>query len=184
MRRRPVFAFGGLWKGLGWAGADWTAATAVPPEVLREVAAAFTRWPSDFTPHPKAAKLMEARAAMVRDGTGIDWGCAEALAIGSLVLEGIPVRLPGQATGRGTFSQRPSVLHDFETGALWVPLDHVREGQAPFVVLDSMLSENAVLGFELGMSMADPHRLVLWEAQFGGFVDGAQGGIGQFLSCT
>ncbi len=182
--RQPVFAFGGLWKGLTRAGEDWSADTAVSQTTLDEVAAAITRVPTGFTPHPKVMRLMEARAAMVRPGGAVDWGCAEALAIGSLVLQGIPVRLTGQDTGRGTFSHRHAVLHDVETGAQWVPLDHVRDGQAQFLVLDSMLSENAVLGFEFGMSMADPHRLVIWEAQFGDFANGAQVVIDQFIASS
>ena len=117
---------------------------------------------------------MEQRAAMVKPGGAIDWGCAEALAFGSLLLEGTPVRLTGQDSGRGTFSHRHAVLHDFETDARWVPLDHIRASQARFTILDSMLSENAVLGFEYGFSSADPRNLVIWEAQFGDFANGAQ----------
>src|SRR6266403_1998445 len=184
MPRQPVFAFGGLWKGLGWAGDDWSARTAVAPEVLHEIAAAFTRMPEGFTPHPRAARLMEARAQMVREGRGIDWSCAEALAIGALLLEGIPVRMSGQDTCRGTFSQRHAVLHDVETGDRYVPLDNIRGDQVSFRVIDSMLSENAVLGFELGMSLADPRRLVVWEAQFGDFINGAQVVVDQFLACS
>jgi 2-oxoglutarate dehydrogenase E1 component len=184
MPRQPIFAFGGLWQGLGWAGEDWSAHTAVAPAVLEEVAAALVRVPPGFTPNAKVARLMEARAAMIAPGGVLDWGGAEAYALGSLVLDGIPVRLSGQDTGRGTFSHRHAVFHDVETGARWVPLDHIREGQARFVVLDSMLSENAVLGFELGLSLADPHRLVVWEAQFGDFINGAQVVIDQFLSCS
>ena len=184
MPRQPVFVFGGLWKGLGWAGDDWSARTAVAPEVLHEIAAAFTRVPEGFTPHPRVARLMEARAEMVREGRGIDWSCAEALAIGSLLLEGIPVRMSGQDTCRGTFSQRHAVLHDVETGDRYVPLDNIRGDQAPFRIIDSMLSENAVLGFEFGMSLADPSRLVIWEAQFGDFVNGAQVVVDQFLASS
>src|SRR5438132_2885170 len=184
MPRQPVFAFGGLWKGLGWAGDDWSAHTAVAPEVLAEIAAAFTRLPDAFTAHPRVARLMEARAAMVREGRAIDWSCAEALAVGSLLLEGIPVRMSGQDTGRGTFSQRHAVLHDVNTGERYVPLDNIRGRQEQFRILDSMLSENAVLGFEFGMSLADPHRLVAWEAQFGDFANGAQVVIDQFLSSS
>src|SRR5947207_9371835 len=184
MPRQPLFVFGGLWKGLGWAGDDWSARTAVAPEVLHEIAAAFTRVSEGFTPHPRAARLMEARAQMVREGRGIDWSCAEALAIGALLLEGIPVRMSGQDTCRGTFSQRHAVLHDVETGDRYVPLDNIRGDQAPFRVIDSMLSENAVLGFELGMSLADPSRLVLWEAQFGDFINGAQVVVDQFLASS
>ncbi len=184
MPRQPVFVFGGLWKGFGWAGDDWSARTAVAPEVLHEIAAAFTRLPEGFTPHPRAARLMEARAQMVHEGRGIDWSCAEALAIGTLLLEGIPVRMSGQDTCRGTFSQRHAVLHDVETGDRYVPLDNIRGDQAPFRVIDSMLSENAVLGFEFGMSLADPRRLVLWEAQFGDFINGAQVVVDQFLASS
>ena len=183
MPRQPIFAFGGLWKGLGWAGDDWSAATAVRADLLREVAAAFARFPAGFTPHPKAARLMEARAAMTEGGR-IDWGCAEALAIGSLLLEGIPVRMSGQDTSRGTFSHRHAVLHDVESGTRYVPLDHIRQGQARFMILDSMLSEYGVLGFEFGVSLADPRQLVLWEAQFGDFANVAQVVIDQFISSS
>ncbi|MCC6766392.1 MAG: 2-oxoglutarate dehydrogenase E1 component [Deltaproteobacteria bacterium] len=184
MPRQPVFAFGGLWRGLGWAGNDWTAKTAVSAEVLREVADAFVRVPDGFHPNPKVVKLMEQRAAMVRDGEHIDWGCAEALAIGSLVLEGTPVRMSGQDVGRGTFSHRHAVFHDVENGARWVPLDNIRPGQGKFLILDTMLSENAVLGFEFGFSWADPHKLVIWEAQFGDFANGAQVIIDQFVASS
>src|SRR5881392_4232152 len=184
MPRQPVFVFGGLWKGFGWAGDDWSARTAVAPEVLHEIAAAFTRLPEGFTPHPRVARLMEARAQMVREGRAIDWSCAEALAIGALLLEGIPVRMSGQDTCRGTFSQRHAVLHDVETGDRYVPLDNIGGDQVSFRVIDSMLSENAVLGFELGMSLADPRRLVVWEAQFGDFINGAQVVVDQFLACS
>jgi 2-oxoglutarate dehydrogenase E1 component len=184
MPRQPIFAFGGLWKGLGWAGTDWSARTAVAPPVLAEVAASFTRVPPGFTPHPRIIRLLEERAAMVAEDGHVDWATAEALAIGSLVLEGTPVRMSGQDTRRGTFSQRHAVLHDVETGAEYVTLDHIRPGQARFVVIDSMLSENAVLGFEFGYSLADPHKLVIWEAQFGDFANGAQVVIDQFIAAS
>jgi 2-oxoglutarate dehydrogenase E1 component len=184
MPRQQIFVFGGKWKGLGWAGDDWSARTAVPAELLREVAAAFTRIPEGFHPHPKVLRMMEQRAAMVTEGAGIDWGCGEALAFGSLLLEGTPVRLSGQDTGRGTFSHRHAVLHDVEDGSQWVPLAHIRDGQAGFLVIDSMLSEYACLGFEFGFSMADPMKLVVWEAQFGDFANGAQIVIDQFISSS
>jgi 2-oxoglutarate dehydrogenase E1 component len=184
MPRQPVFAFGGLWRGLGWAGADWGAHTAVAADTLREVTDAMNRVPADFHVNPKVAKLMEQRAVMVREADGIDWGCAEALAIGSLVLEGVPVRMTGQDVGRGTFSHRHAVLHDFENGARYVPLDNIRAGQSKFLIIDSMLSENAVLGFEFGFSLADPHKLVIWEAQFGDFANGAQVIVDQFISSS
>src|SRR4029453_12152493 len=126
MPRQQVFVFGGAWKGLGWAGDDWHAHTAVPREMLTEIAAAFSHVPEGFTPHPRLQKLMEQRAAMVTQTGMVDWGCAEALAIGSLLLEGTPVRLSGQDTQRGTFSHRHAVWHDVQTGAVHVPLDHVR----------------------------------------------------------
>jgi 2-oxoglutarate dehydrogenase E1 component len=184
MPRQQIFVFGGLWKGLGWAGDDWSAHTAVPAETLREVADAFVRIPDGFHPHPKVLRTMEARAAMVREGGGIDWACGEALAFGSLLLEGTAVRLSGQDTGRGTFSHRHAVLHDVEDGSLWVPLAHVRATQAPFVVIDSMLSEYACLGFEFGFTIADPTKLVVWEAQFGDFANGAQVIIDQFIASS
>jgi 2-oxoglutarate dehydrogenase E1 component len=184
MPRQPIFAFGGLWKGFGWAGDDWSAKTAVPAEVLHEIAEAFTRVPAGFTPHPRVARLMEARRTMVREGNAIDWSCAEALAVGSLLLENIPVRMAGQDTQRGTFSQRHAVLHDVKTDERYVPLDNIRGSQEQFHILDSMLSEYAVLGFEFGMSLADPNRLVAWEAQFGDFGNGAQIVIDQFISSS
>jgi 2-oxoglutarate dehydrogenase E1 component len=182
MPRQPVFAFGGLWKGFGWAGDDWSARTAVAPEILHEIAGAFPRLPEGFAAHPRAARLMEQRQQMVREGAAIDWSCAEALAVGSLLLEGTPVRMTGQDTSRGTFSQRHAVLHDVNTDEHYVPLDNIRGDQAPFRIIDSMLSEYAVLGFEFGMSLADPRRLVVWEAQFGDFCNGAQIVIDQFIS--
>ena len=182
--RQQIFVFGGLWKGFGWAGTDWGAATAVPREVLQEVAESFVHIPEDFHAHPRAQKILEGRHLMVKEGKGIDWACAEALAIGSLLLEKIPVRLAGQDTARGTFSQRHAVLHDVKTGERYVPLDNVRGEQSQLVILDSMLSEYAVLGFEFGMSMADPHRLFIWEAQFGDFANGAQIIIDQFIAAS
>jgi 2-oxoglutarate dehydrogenase E1 component len=184
MPRQPVFAFGGLWKGLGWAGDDWSADTRVPAERLREVGAAFTRVPEGFTPPPKVMKILEQRQQMLEPGGKIDWSCGEALALGSLALDGVPIRMSGQDSGRGTFSQRHAVLHDIETGALHTPLNAIRPEQGHVLILDSMLSENAVLGFEFGFSLADPHKLVLWEAQFGDFANGAQVVIDQFISSS
>ena len=184
MPREPVFAFGGLWHGLGWAGEDWSAQTAVSSAVLRQVSEAMTRVPADFHVNPKVAKLMEQRAVTVREGEKIDWGCAEALAIGSLALEGMTVRMSGQDVGRGTFSHRHAVLHDIENGARYVPLDNIQAGQSKFLIIDTMLSENAVLGFEFGFSLADPHKLVIWEAQFGDFANGAQVIVDQFIASS
>jgi 2-oxoglutarate dehydrogenase E1 component len=184
MPRQAVFAFGGLWKGLGWANTDWRANTAVSHAVLAEIATAATRPPPDFQPHPRVARLLTARAETVREDGEIDWGLAEMLALGSIALEGTPVRLSGQDSGRGTFSHRHAILHDGRTGVTWTPLNSIRPTQAPVLILDSMLSENAVLGFEFGLSMADPHRLVMWEAQYGDFANGAQVIIDQFLAAS
>ncbi|HEV7732426.1 MAG TPA: 2-oxoglutarate dehydrogenase E1 component [Candidatus Binatia bacterium] len=184
MPRQQVFAFGGLWKGLGWAGDDWSADTRVARETLEEIAGGFGRVPEGFTPNPKVIRLLETRTAMVSDTGQIDWGCAEALAIGSLLVEGTAVRMTGQDTGRGTFSHRHAVLHDTETDATFVPLANMRPDQATFLIADSMLSEAAVLGFEFGFSCADPRKLVVWEAQFGDFGNGAQVIIDQFIASS
>jgi 2-oxoglutarate dehydrogenase E1 component len=182
MPRQKVFAFGGVWEGLSWAGDDWSAKTAVDAETLRAVADALRRLPSDFTPHKRARKLLDDRYAMVERGEGIDWGCGESLAYGTLLLEGIPVRLSGQDSERGTFSHRHAVLYDDKEGGPYVPLNHLGAGQAEIEVVNSLLSEVGALGFEYGMSSADPRRLVVWEAQFGDFVNGAQVIIDQFIA--
>ena len=180
--KQPVFAFGGVWKGLSWAGDDWSARTAVPAEQLRVVAEAIGRVPDGFHPHRRVRALLDERRARVERGEGIDWGTGEALAYGTLLLEGTPIRLSGQDAVRGTFSHRHAILFDTETGAPWVPLNHLGPSQAPFEGVNSLLSEFAALGFEYGMSSADPRRLVLWEAQFGDFVNGGQVILDQFVS--
>jgi 2-oxoglutarate dehydrogenase E1 component len=182
--RRPVQIFGGAWTGLSWAGDDWSAATAVPADRLRRVAEGLRRVPPGFTPHRRLAALLEERWARVERGEGIDWGAAELLAYGTLLLEGTPVRLCGQDTARGTFSHRHAVLIDAETGAAWVPLNHLAPDQAQIEVINSPLSEAGVLGFEYGMASADPRRLVVWEAQFGDFVNNAQAIIDQFIAAS
>jgi len=184
MPRQQVFAFGGLWKGLGWAGDDWSADTRVSAAELAEVAAAFTKVPDGFSPPPKVMKLLEQRQAMVSPDGKMDWGCAEALALGSLAIEGVAIRMSGQDSGRGTFSHRHAVLHDVDTGAIYTPLNGIRADQGHVLILDSMLSEYAVLGFEFGFSLADPQKLVLWEAQFGDFASGAHIVIDHFISCS
>ncbi|HVM96959.1 MAG TPA: 2-oxoglutarate dehydrogenase E1 component, partial [Candidatus Acidoferrales bacterium] len=141
MPRQQVFTLGGLWQGMRWAGDDWSAQTAVPAERLQQVVDAVRRVPSGFAVHPKVQKLLDQRADMVRDGGNIDWGCAEMLAFGTLLLEGTHVRLSGQDSGRGTFSHRHSVLRDVNTNERFVPLDHLSPDQARFTVIDSMLSE-------------------------------------------
>ena len=173
----------GAWSGLKVASGDLRRGeTAVAMEVLGEVGKALTTVPEGFNLNRKIARQLEAKRKAIEVGEGIDWATGEALAFGTLCAEGTFVRLSGQDSGRGTFSQRHAVLVDQQTEDRYIPLNHVREDQAAFEVLDSPLSEQAVLGFEYGYSLADPHALVLWEAQFGDFVNGAQVIIDQFIS--
>ncbi|HKA13932.1 MAG TPA: 2-oxoglutarate dehydrogenase E1 component [Myxococcota bacterium] len=155
--------------------------TAVDLDTLREVGRAITRIPENFAAHRKLQKLFEAKAQAIESGEGIDWATAEALAFGTLLIEGQPVRLSGQDSERGTFSQRHAAIFDQNDGRRYVPLDHIREHQERLEVLNSPLAELSVLGFEYGYSLADPRTLVLWEAQFGDFANGAQVVIDQFL---
>jgi 2-oxoglutarate dehydrogenase E1 component len=182
MPRQRIFAFGGAWEGMGWAGRDWTARTAVSRTLLERVIVGATSLPDTFTPHPKTKKLLEERRKMLEGDGKIDWACGELLAFGTLLLEGTNVRLSGQDSQRGTFSQRHAVLHDAETDEIHVPLSNLAAGQGRFRAIDSMLSEAGVLGFEYGYSSADPRNLVLWEAQFGDFANGAQVVIDQFIA--
>jgi 2-oxoglutarate dehydrogenase E1 component len=138
--------------------------------------------PPTFTPHAKIKKLLDSRAAMLDGDGAVDWACAEMLAFGTLLLEGTNVRLSGQDSERGTFSQRHAVLHDIETDDRIVPLNKIAPRQARFTVINSMLSEEGVLGFEFGFSSADPRNLVLWEAQYGDFANAAQVIIDQFIA--
>ncbi len=156
--------------------------TAVERGVLAAVVDGLTRFPDDFHLHPKLRGFVERRREAFEKGGPIDWSFAETLAFGSLVLEGTPVRLSGQDSSRGTFSQRHAVFSDYEDGHEYCPLHHLAPEQARFDVYDSLLSENAVLAFEFGYSLGDPLSLVLWEAQFGDFVNGAQVVIDQFLT--
>jgi len=174
-------SFGGVWKGFSRAGADWSAVTKVSADILREVGQRATRIPEGFTVHPKLKPLMEKRLDMSLGKGLIDWGGAEMLALGSLLLEGTPVRFVGQDTQRGTFSHRHAALRDYNTGEKYVPLANISEHQAPIIFVNTMLSELAVLGFEYGFSSADPRNLVVWEAQFGDFVNMAQPIIDQFI---
>ncbi len=155
--------------------------TGVPRAVLEEIAHALTSFPMEFKPHPKLAKQLASRASML-DEDEVDWGMAEALAIGSLLLEGKPVRISGQDSQRGTFSHRHAVLVDYHTEKEYTPLNHVRPEQAQLMIYDSLLSEYAVLGFDYGYSVANQEALVMWEAQFGDFMNGAQIIIDQFIS--
>jgi 2-oxoglutarate dehydrogenase E1 component len=158
-------------------------ATAVDPSVLKRIGDAYVSPPEGFTVHPKLQPLLERRAAMVTEG-GIDWGFGELLAFGSLLMEGVPVRLAGQDSRRGTFVQRHAVLTDKVTGAEWTPLANLSDDQAKFWIYDSLLSEFAAMGFEYGYSVERPDALVLWEAQFGDFANGAQSIVDEFISSS
>ncbi len=157
--------------------------TAASPEDLEAVVKALVDLPGDFNVHKKLLRQFEKRDQLYKEGR-IDWGYAEALAFGSLLLEGTPIRLTGQDSRRGTFSQRHAVLYDQESGDEYIPLNHAREGQSDLLIYDSLLSEYAVCGFEYGYSVADKSMLVLWEAQFGDFANGAQIIYDQFLSAA
>ncbi|EAR52432.1 2-oxoglutarate dehydrogenase, E1 component [Oceanicola granulosus HTCC2516] len=156
--------------------------TWIKRETLEQIGKALTNAPDDFTVHRTVQRLLESKRQMFETGDGFDWATAEALAFGSLLTEGYPVRLSGQDSARGTFSQRHSALVSQETEERYYPLNHIREGQARYEVIDSMLSEYAVLGFEYGYSLAEPNALTLWEAQFGDFANGAQIMFDQFIS--
>jgi len=173
----------GKWSGIGHAdeGAR-RGVTGVDVERLKEIGRKLTSFPKSFTPHKTLARIMAGRRKMIEDGTGIDWTTAESLAFATLLTEGFRVRLSGQDSERGTFSQRHSVLMDQENEKKYTPLKHITKTQGIFEVINSMLSEEAVLGFEYGYSLAEPNALVLWEAQFGDFANGAQVVIDQFIS--
>jgi len=162
------------------ASAGDTVVTAVAADRLRELNTELLHVPEHFTVHPKLLGQLQRRLQTVEEG-GIDWGQAEALAFGSLLVEGIPIRLTGQDTERGTFSHRHAVLHDLHTGETFTPLQNLADQTASFEVYNSPLSEYGCLGFEYGYSVAAPEALVLWEAQFGDFVNGAQIVIDQFI---
>jgi 2-oxoglutarate dehydrogenase E1 component len=176
----------GHWQGLrsegGTSGDSPQGETGVPLNRLDAIGEAITTVPKGLKIHKTVQRFLDARKEMIASGRKLDWGTAEALAIGSLVDEGTPVRLAGQDSERGTFSQRHSVLVDQETGERYTPLNHVRDGQARCEIVNSLLSEEAVLAFEYGYTLAEPNALVLWEAQFGDFANGAQVVIDQFIS--
>ncbi|MET3494560.1 2-oxoglutarate dehydrogenase E1 component [Variovorax boronicumulans] len=166
----------------------WTDAgdTAIPSSEWKRLAEKITTVPEGFTVHSLVKKVLDDRAAMGRGDVNVDWGMGEHMAFASLVASGYPVRLSGEDSGRGTFTHRHAVLHDqnrekFDVGT-YTPLQNVAENQAPFVVIDSILSEEAVLAFEYGYASNDPNTLVIWEAQFGDFVNGAQVVIDQFIA--
>jgi len=176
----------GRWAGLKAVREDVDDArrgqTGVPVETLTTISRALTRVPEGFRVHRTIQRFLDNRKRMMETGEGIDWAMAEALSFGSLLLEGHRVRLSGQDVERGTFSQRHAVLVDQENEARHTGLNHIGEGQARFEVINSMLSEEAVLGFEYGYTLSEPNALTLWEAQFGDFANGAQVVFDQFIS--
>ena len=173
----------GAWSGFEAAPAEHgSGETAVATDVLRRIGAAVSAVPAEFNLHPRLNRVLGARQKMTESGDKIDWAMAEALAFGSLLLEGNAVRLSGQDCSRGTFSQRHAALFDQQTEARHIPLNHIADDQARFEIADSLLSEVGVLGFEYGYSIAEPNTLVLWEAQFGDFANGAQVVIDQFIA--
>jgi 2-oxoglutarate dehydrogenase E1 component len=172
----------GRWSGYSRLRPDEEIETGIPPLRLAQIAEGISRMPSYFNVHKKLRTILDSRNKAIAEGLPIDWGLGEALAFGSLLLEGTPVRISGQDSSRGTFSHRHAVLVDQDSGEEYMPLDHITGNQARFEVYDSLLSEAAVLGFEYGYSLADPGTLVVWEAQFGDFVNGAQVIIDQFIT--
>jgi 2-oxoglutarate dehydrogenase E1 component len=172
----------GAWAGFGQAeGEERRGNTAVPLDDLKRIGKALTRAPDNFNLHKTVQRLLQQKAQMLESGQGIDWATAEALAFGTLLDEGFQVRLEGQDSVRGTFSQRHAAFVDQETEERYHPLQHVSQTQGEFEAIDSFLSEAAALGFEYGYTLAEPKALVLWEAQFGDFVNGAQVLIDQFI---
>jgi 2-oxoglutarate dehydrogenase E1 component len=181
--------FSGRWAGLAQPGEPVDARrnvnTAISEEQYSRLSALLTTVPADFSPHKTLVRILEAKKKTLDEGQGIDWATAEALAYGSLVEDGYCVRLSGQDSGRGTFSQRHAVWTDQKTGEKYIPLRQINDGAGKgprFEVRDSPLSEFGVLGFEYGYSLADPRALVLWEAQFGDFANGAQTIMDQFIA--
>ncbi|WP_166417050.1 2-oxoglutarate dehydrogenase E1 component [Cochlodiniinecator piscidefendens] len=156
--------------------------TAISPDTFDQVASALTHVPDGYPLHKTVGRMLDAKQKALGEGSGIDWATGEALAFGSLLTEGFPVRLSGQDATRGTFSHRHSGLVNQDTEERYYPLNHIKAGQSKYEVIDSMLSEYAVLGFEYGYTLAEPNALTLWEAQFGDFANGAQIMFDQFIS--
>ena len=174
----------GKWTGLKKAPGleERRGITGVTIDKIKKIGEILTSVPRDFEIHKKLQRVLDNRKKALKDGTNIDWSTAEQLAFGTLLLEGNPVRLSGQDCGRGTFSQRHAVFIDQNTEERYIPLSNINENQGSFEVIDSPLSEAGVLGFEYGFSQAEPNALVMWEAQFGDFANGAQVIVDQFIS--
>ncbi len=188
LRKQPHFV-GGIrpyqnkWEKVEAEYSDQPVLTGVAEEVLKRISKALSTAPDDFEPNPKLAKeVLQARYADVHERKSINWGLAESLAFGALILEGTPIRLSGQDSRRGTFSQRHTVYYDQRDERAYIPLQNLAPDQPTFCVYDSMLSEAAVLGFDFGYSLDSPNSLVMWEAQFGDFANGAQVIIDQYLA--
>ena len=176
--------FGGVWEGLTNSYTHDAVETGVSEAVLDQVGKALSTWPADFNIHPKIKRQAEDRGKIVATRARVDWALGELLAFGSLLAQGVPGRLSGQDCRRGTFSQRHSYWYDIKTRARYKPLDHIAASQEKFCVYNSPLSEAAVLGFDYGYSITEPQMLIIWEAQFGDFVNGAQVIIDQFLASS
>lgn len=173
----------GRWSHLDKRGEDYERGqTSIKPETMAEIGKSLSSVPEGFPVHKTVGRLLDTRGKMFSSGKGFDWATAEAMAFGSLLTEGYPVRLAGQDATRGTFSQRHSGIINQDTEERYYPLNNIRAGQSQYEVIDSALSEYAVLGFEYGYSLAEPNALTLWEAQFGDFANGAQIMFDQFIS--
>jgi 2-oxoglutarate dehydrogenase E1 component len=182
-RMKPKRGFEGKWREIERDYCPWEESTGVTEDNLLDLAERLNRLPEGFNCHPRVKKLLARRLEAVRDGDGIDWANAEALAFASLLTEGHQVRLSGQDSRRGTFSQRHAVLFDTDEGSAYTPLSSLTDW-APFQVFDSALSEASILGFEYGYSLESPESLTIWEAQFGDFTNGAQVIIDQYLTSS
>jgi 2-oxoglutarate dehydrogenase E1 component len=173
----------GAWRGLRAAPIEYERGkTAAASDTLRELGLKMTELPQSLNVHPRLKRVIQQRRKAIEEGQGIDWATAEHLAFATLLCEGFPVRLSGEDVGRGTFSQRHAIIYDQMTEEKYIPLTHLKPEQASFEVIDSILSEEGVLGFEYGYSLADPNCLTIWEAQFGDFANGAQVYYDQFIS--
>ena len=170
----PYSQQAGIGMMLGWT-------SAVPRDVVERIGDAQVAWPESFTVHPKLQAMLSKRREATRKG-GIDWGLGELIALGSLLMEGVPIRLAGEDARRATFAQRHAVLHDHTSGQEWTPLSFLTPDQAPLEIYDSLLSEYAALAFEYGYSVERPEGLTMWEAQFGDFANGAQSVIDEYVT--
>lgn len=182
VKEKDIYEFAVTWE--PFIGTEWTekANTAVPMKKLLEIAKKVEELPDGFVLQPQVKKVMEARQKMTKGELPLNWGYAEIMAYATLLEQGYPIRLCGQDAGRGTFAHRHSVLHDQNTDRMYIPLSHIKPDQVQINIIDSLLSEEAVMAFEYGYASTEPNNLVIWEAQFGDFANGAQVVIDQFIS--